>query len=77
MIDPDGVRLIGGWDQYLDEEGRIFLPAKLAFDISNAGPGNLECRIAGRKIPGEKSGSRIRFDLSSNNQTTLLFTAKQ
>nr|XP_022900864.1 filamin-B [Onthophagus taurus] len=64
-VDPSSVRLIGGWNQYLDDSGRIKLPAKLAFDVSNAGPGNLECKIEGRKINAEKSGSRIRFDLSS------------
>ncbi|XP_057668388.1 filamin-A isoform X2 [Diorhabda carinulata] len=64
IVDPSAVRLIGGWNQYLDDSGRIKLPAKLAFDTSSAGPGNLECKIAGRKINPEKSNSRIRFDLS-------------
>ncbi|KAJ8980081.1 hypothetical protein NQ317_009437 [Molorchus minor] len=64
IVDPSAVRLIGGWNQYLDDSGRIKLPAKLAFDISNAGPGILECKISGRKVNAEKSGSRIRFDLS-------------
>ncbi|KAL1490329.1 hypothetical protein ABEB36_013043 [Hypothenemus hampei] len=64
ITDPEGVRVIGGWNQYLDDEGRLRLPAKLAFDISNAGPGNLECRIDGRKVNPEKSGTRIRFDLT-------------
>lgn len=65
-VDPSAVRLIGGWNQYLDDSGRIKLPAKLAFDISNAGPGALECRIEGRKVHSEKSGNRVRFDLSSD-----------
>ncbi|XP_050306612.1 filamin-A isoform X2 [Anthonomus grandis grandis] len=64
VVDPEGVRLIGGWDQYLDESGRLKLPAKLAFDISNAGPGSLECRIDGRRVNPDKNGTRVRFDLS-------------
>ncbi|KAG5896802.1 hypothetical protein JTB14_032047 [Gonioctena quinquepunctata] len=64
IVDPSAVRLIGGWAQYLDDSGRIKLPAKLAFDISNAGPGSLDCKIAGRKVNAEKSGSRVRFEIS-------------
>lgn len=64
IVDPSAVRLIGGWSQYLDDSGHIKLPAKLAFDISNAGPGSLECKISGRKINAEKTGSRIRFDIT-------------
>lgn len=56
--------MIGGWTQYLDDNARLKLPAKLAFDTSNAGPGALECKVAGRKINAEKSGNRIRFDIS-------------
>lgn len=48
----------------MDDAGRIKLPAKLAFDISNAGPGTLECKVSGRKVNAEKTGSRIRFDIS-------------
>ncbi|XP_060517037.1 filamin-C [Cylas formicarius] len=64
IVDPDAVRVIGGWNQFLDEAGRIKLPVKLAFDISNAGPGTLECKIGGKKIAADKSGPRIRFDLT-------------
>ncbi|XP_076270429.1 filamin-type immunoglobulin domains fbug isoform X3 [Rhynchophorus ferrugineus] len=64
VVDPEAVRLIGGWSQYLDDSGRLKLPAKLAFDVSNGGPGTLECKVAGRKVNPEKMGSRIRFDLS-------------
>lgn len=48
----------------MDDTGRIKLPAKLAFDISNAGSGTLECKMAGRKQNSEKNASRIRFELS-------------
>lgn len=65
VVDPTAVRLIGGWAQYLDESARIKLPAKLAFDVNNAGPGNLECKVAGRKITPEKSGNRIRFEITT------------
>ncbi|XP_049822488.1 filamin-C isoform X2 [Aethina tumida] len=65
VVDPSAVRLVGGWAQYLDESGRLRLPAKLAFDISSAGPGNLECKIAGRRLSGEKSGNRIRYEVGA------------
>ncbi|KYB28607.1 Filamin-A-like Protein [Tribolium castaneum] len=64
IVDPNAVRLIGGWNQFLDDNGRLKLPTKLAFDLSNAGPGNLECKVAGRKVNTEKSGSRVRFEIS-------------
>ncbi|XP_066251149.1 filamin-A isoform X1 [Euwallacea similis] len=63
VTDLEAVRIIGGWNQYLDDAGMIRLPVKLAFDVSNAGPGNLECKVSGRKVTPEKSGSRVRFDL--------------
>lgn len=65
ITDPSAIRLVGGWNQYLDNSGRIKLPAKLAFDITNGGPGNLECKLAGRKINSEKNGNRVRFELSA------------
>lgn len=63
IIDSSAVRIIGGWDQYLDDLGRIQLPVKMAFDITNAGPGVLECKIGNRKVNPEKTGSKIRFDI--------------
>lgn len=64
IVDPSAVRLIGGWNQYLDDSGRLKLPTKLAFDLANAGPGNLECKVSGRKINADKAGTRVRFDIS-------------
>lgn len=64
IVDPAAVRLIGGWNQYLDDSGRIKLPAKLAFDVANAGPGNLECKVAGRRVNSEKNQNRVRFEMS-------------
>lgn len=69
VVDPSAVRLIGGWTQYLDDIGRIKLPAKLVFDTSNAGPGNLECKISGRKISPDKNGNRFKFELSTEGLT--------
>lgn len=65
VVDPAAVRVIGGWNQYLDDSGRLKLPCKISFDVSNAGPGSLDCVLGGRKVNSEKSGSRIRLDLSS------------
>lgn len=57
------MRLIGGWDQYVDDSGRLKVPAKLAFDLTNAGPGKLDCKVGGRNITPEKSGNRVRFEI--------------
>lgn len=65
IVDPSAVRIIGGWSQYLDDNGRLKLPCKLNFDTANAGPGYIDCIISGRKISAEKNGSRMRLDLSS------------
>ncbi|KRT84610.1 hypothetical protein AMK59_1466 [Oryctes borbonicus] len=65
VVDPAAVRLIGGWNQYLDDSGRLKLPAKLVFDTSSAGPGTLECKVDGRKITSEKVGNRVKFEVSS------------
>ncbi|KAK4880796.1 hypothetical protein RN001_008942 [Aquatica leii] len=65
VVDLSAVRVVGGWSQYLDDAGRLKLPAKLAFDISNAGPGTIECKMAGRKVNCEKTNNRVRIDLSS------------
>lgn len=65
VVDPASIRVIGGISQYVDDSGRLKLPCKIAFDVSNAGPGIIECVIAGRKMTGEKSGGRIRLELSA------------
>lgn len=64
IVDPSAVRVIGGWNQYLNESGKIKLPAKIAFDITNAGPGTLECKVSGRRVNPEKNGNRVRFEIS-------------
>ncbi|KAF5298465.1 hypothetical protein FQR65_LT01244 [Abscondita terminalis] len=65
VVDVSAVRVVGGWSQYLDDSGRLKLPAKLAFDVSNAGPGTIDCKMAGRKVNCEKTNNRIRMELSS------------
>jgi len=50
VIDTSQVSLVGGWALHLDDAGRVRVPAKLVFDTSNAGPGQLECLLNGRHV---------------------------
>ena len=49
IIDPNRVRLIGGWSDLQDSEGRLQLiprqETRLAFDISEAGPGRMKAYL--------------------------------
>lgn len=49
-IDSNKVVPVGGWGSLLDNDGRLILPARLIFDTSQAGPGELVCTIDGRDI---------------------------
>lgn len=49
-VDANKVSPIGGWGSLLDEEGRLILPARIVFDASQAGPGELMCNIDGRVL---------------------------
>lgn len=49
IIDPSRVRLIGGWTDLQDSEGRLLLiprqETRLAFDVSEAGPGRMKAYL--------------------------------
>ena len=57
-VDTNKVTPVGGWGQFLDNEGRLILPARLVFETSAAGPGDLTCSVDGRDL-----GEWIRFSL--------------
>ncbi|KAH9634104.1 hypothetical protein HF086_001306 [Spodoptera exigua] len=46
VIDTSAIVPVGGWGA--DNSGRVRAPSKLVLDTSNAGPGTLECLLAGR-----------------------------
>ncbi|XP_037872058.1 filamin-A isoform X1 [Bombyx mori] len=46
VIDTSAIVPVGGWGT--DNSGRVRAPSKLVLDTSNAGPGTLECLLAGR-----------------------------
>lgn len=50
MVDPSQCHIIGGWPPHLDDNGNLKLPAKLIFDVSQCGPGRLECILDGMEI---------------------------
>lgn len=53
-VDANKVIPIGGWSSLLDEEGRLILPARIVFDTTQAGPGELMCSIDGRVLAIDK-----------------------
>ena len=44
IVDPRKVRVIGGWESFMDSEGRLELAVhntkKISLDVAEAGPGN-------------------------------------
>jgi filamin len=64
-IDIAKISPVGGWGQLLDDEGRLMLPARIIFDTSQAGPGELVCTIDGKEMPFDKhADGRYRIYLS-------------
>ncbi|XP_066943284.1 filamin-A isoform X1 [Macrobrachium rosenbergii] len=69
IVDPARVRLIGGWSSLQDSEGRLELTPReekrLAFDVSEAGPGKLKAEVTHEDRPIEvgldQTGSRSRL----------------
>lgn len=69
IVNPARVRLIGGWSSLQDSEGRLELTPReekrLAFDVSEAGPGKLRSEVTyeGRNIDCniDQNGSRSRL----------------
>ncbi|XP_068231445.1 filamin-A isoform X3 [Palaemon carinicauda] len=69
IVDPARVRLIGGWSSLQDSEGRLELTPReekrLAFDVSEAGPGKLKAEVSHEGRPIEvgldQTGSRSRL----------------
>ncbi|XP_069676636.1 filamin-A isoform X2 [Periplaneta americana] len=74
IVDPRKVRVIGGWESFMDSEGRLELAVhntkKISLDTAEAGPGQLtaECRgPSGNSVPiavEPTSGSRVRLLLT-------------
>ncbi|XP_045132539.1 filamin-B-like isoform X2 [Portunus trituberculatus] len=69
IIDPARVRLIGGWSSLLDSQDRLELTPReekrLAFDVSEAGPGRLRAELTHEGQPLEvgvdQNGPRARL----------------
>ncbi|XP_042865445.1 filamin-A-like isoform X5 [Penaeus japonicus] len=69
IVNPARVRLIGGWSSLQDSEGRLELTPReekrLAFDVSEAGPGKLRAEVTyeGRPVDSniDQNGSRSRL----------------
>lgn len=56
-LDPAKVTPIGGWGSLLDNNGKLLLPAKIAFDTSMAGPGELTCYVDSTEVNVEKQSN--------------------
>ncbi|XP_032307117.1 filamin-C isoform X2 [Drosophila ananassae] len=53
-VESNKVSPVGGWGTLVDHDGRLILPARIIFDVENAGPGKLVCSIDGIEIPVDK-----------------------
>uniref|UniRef100_A0A1I8PB52 Calponin-homology (CH) domain-containing protein n=1 Tax=Stomoxys calcitrans TaxID=35570 RepID=A0A1I8PB52_STOCA len=69
-VESSKVSPVGGWGTLLDHEGRLILPARIVFDVENAGPGELSCTIDGIEIPVDKlPDGKLRLYISGDNMT--------
>ena len=50
VSNPKSIRILNDLSNLLNEQNYLKIPSKLVLDISKAGPGDLECTIAGRKV---------------------------
>ncbi|KAI8118123.1 Filamin-A [Lucilia cuprina] len=67
-VESSKVTPVGGWGTLLDHEGRLILPARIVFDVENAGPGELNCTIDGIEIPVDKlPDGKLRLFISGEN----------
>ncbi|XP_041632980.1 filamin-A isoform X2 [Drosophila kikkawai] len=53
-VESNKVTPVGGWGTLVDHDGRLILPARIIFEVENAGPGKLVCSIDGIEIPVDK-----------------------
>ncbi|XP_030388027.1 filamin-B isoform X2 [Scaptodrosophila lebanonensis] len=59
---------VGGWGTLVDHDGRLILPARIMFDVENAGPGKLVCSIDGIEIPVETlPDNKMCLNISGEN----------
>ncbi|XP_072935942.1 filamin-A isoform X1 [Epargyreus clarus] len=63
VIDTSAIMPVGGWGA--DNSGRVRAPSKLVLDTSNAGPGTLECLLAGRHQRVETVSGRAVVTLTA------------
>ncbi|XP_045503234.1 filamin-A [Colias croceus] len=63
VIDTSAIVAVGGWGT--DNSGRVRAPSKLVLDTSNAGPGTLECLLAGRHQRVETVSGRAVVTLAA------------
>ncbi|XP_005177800.1 filamin-C isoform X2 [Musca domestica] len=69
-VESSKVAPVGGWGTLLDHEGRLILPARIVFDVENAGPGELNCTIDGVEIPVDKlPDGKLRLYINGDNMT--------
>lgn len=66
-VDSTKVVPITGWSTFLDNEGRLILPAKIIFDVSEAGPGELICTVDGNEINVEKQDDLFKVNIFADN----------
>ncbi|CRL07142.1 CLUMA_CG020137, isoform A [Clunio marinus] len=75
-VDSTKVTPSNGWSSYLDDEGRLILPANVKLNTTDAGPGELLCVIDGNELNiakgnGENQETHIPADGLSFGEHTF------
>ncbi|XP_032590388.1 filamin-A isoform X2 [Drosophila grimshawi] len=67
-VESTKVTPVGGWGTLVDHDGRLILPARIIFDVENAGPGKLVCSIDGIEIPVDKlADGKMCLNITGDN----------
>ncbi|SPP72841.1 filamin-B isoform X2 [Drosophila guanche] len=67
-VESNKVTPVGGWGTLVDHDGRLILPARIIFEVENAGPGKLVCSIDGIEIPVDKmSDGKMCLNITGEN----------
>lgn len=69
-VDSSKVVPSSGWSSFLDNNGRLVLPAKIIFETNEAGPGELVCTVDGNELGVDKlSDGRFKAYIPAENLT--------
>ncbi|XP_033250823.1 filamin-C-like isoform X2 [Drosophila miranda] len=67
-VESNKVMPEGGWGTLVDHDVRLILPARIIFEVDNAGPGKLVCSIDGIEMPVDQmSDGKMCLNITGEN----------